>query len=116
MKSYYVYILASKANGTLYVGITSDLVRRIYQHRSDVMDGFTKEYSVHDLVHYEVYDDPETSIRREKLLKKWNREWKINLIKGKNPNWEDLYPALLGSPACAGDDNRGRGDDIKGKA
>ena len=95
MKNYYVYILASKKNGTLYIGITSDLIKRVWQHKNDFIAGFTKKYKVHRLVYYEQYIDPALAIKREKLLKSWNREWKICLIEKKNPNWIDLYDELL---------------------
>jgi putative endonuclease len=91
-----VYILASRRNGTLYIGVTSDLVQRIYQHKNDLVDGFTRRYRVHSLVYYEQHDTMETVIAREKQLKKWNRAWKIQLIEAENPRWKDLWPALLG--------------------
>jgi putative endonuclease len=91
---YCVYILASKIGGTLYVGVTSDLVRRIYQHKSDVVAGFTKQYGVHRLVYFEIHDDVREAIRREKRLKKWNRAWKVKLIEEGNPNWDDLYQSI----------------------
>ena len=91
MKQYYVYILASKKNGTLYIGVTGDLLKRVYEHNNYLVEGFTKKYSVHNLVYYEIYSDIYDAIEREKRMKKWNREWKINLIKKANPNWEDLY-------------------------
>ncbi len=90
-----VYILASQRNGTLYVGVTSDIVQRIWQHKFNVADGFTKEHRVHTLVHYEFHDDMETAIRREKQLKKWSRAWKLRLIEKNNPEWEDLYEQIL---------------------
>ncbi|HAL45290.1 MAG: GIY-YIG nuclease [Planctomycetes bacterium GWF2_42_9] len=90
MRSYYVYILASKRNGTLYTGITNNLPRRLYVHKSKSLAGFTKKYNVHILVYYERHDSPETAITREKQIKKWNRQWKINLIEKENPNWNDL--------------------------
>jgi putative endonuclease len=93
-KTYWVYIRASKLGGTLYIGVTSDLVRRVYQHRMGFVDGFTKEHGVHRLVYFEQYNDVETAIRREKRLKKWNRAWKIRLIEDANPNWIDLYPQI----------------------
>jgi putative endonuclease len=93
-KTYWVYILASKLGGTLYIGVTSDLVRRVYQHRMGFVGGFTKEHGVHRLVYFEQYNDVETAIRREKRLKKWNRAWKIRLIEDANPNWIDLYPQI----------------------
>ena len=91
MKIPCVYILASKPNGTLYVGVTSDLVQRIWQHKNNLVEGFTKRYSVHRLVWYEVHEYMESSIRREKTIKKWNRAWKIELIEKNNPTWRDLY-------------------------
>jgi len=92
---YYIYILASKKNGTLYIGVTSDLVRRIYEHKNDLVEGFTQKYAVHDLVYFEVTESVESAITREKQLKKWNRAWKVNLIEKSNPDWKDLYPDLL---------------------
>jgi putative endonuclease len=88
---YWVYILASGKHGTLYIGVTNDLVRRIYQHKNKIIKGFTSRYNVNRLVWYEGYDDPASAIEREKELKKWRREWKINLIERDNPNWDDLY-------------------------
>lgn len=90
MKKYYVYILASKARGTLYIGLTNDLQRRCYQHRSGVADGFTKKYKVHRLVYCDNTNDVSVAISREKQLKNWRRQWKINLIEATNPQWEDL--------------------------
>ena len=94
MKSYYVYILASKRNGTLYIGITNSLIRRVYEHKNGLIDGFTKKYKVHNLVFYERFDDVKSAIRCEKQLKKWNRKWKIDLIEKDNPEWKDLYEDL----------------------
>ena len=91
MKIPCVYILASKPNGTLYVGVTSDLIQRIWQHRNDFVEGFTKRYDVHRLVWYEAHECMESAIRREKAIKKWNRAWKIELIQESNPTWRDLY-------------------------
>ena len=91
---YFVYILASKIGGTLYVGVTNDLVRRVFEHKSNGVDGFTKKYSVHDLVYFERFDDIENAVQREKRIKKWNRNWKIRLIEESNPNWADLYPSI----------------------
>jgi putative endonuclease len=91
---YYVYLLASQKHGTLYVGVTSNLLGRVYQHKTDVVRGFTRRYHVHLLVWFECYDDPLTAIAREKEIKKWRREWKINLIESTNPEWLDLYEAL----------------------
>lgn len=86
-----VYILASKIGGTLYVGVTNDLVRRVYEHREKLADGFTKKYGVNKLVYYETHSDIEAAIMREKQIKKWNRAWKIRIIEDENPNWDDLY-------------------------
>jgi len=89
-------MLASKKNGTLYIGVTNDLIKRVYEHKNNLVEGFTKRYGVHKLVYYEIYSDIYDAIEREKRLKKWNREWKINLIKKSNPSWEDLYLNLTG--------------------
>ncbi|MCL5666860.1 MAG: GIY-YIG nuclease family protein [Patescibacteria group bacterium] len=94
MKSYWVYILASKRNGTLYVGVTNNPVRRIWEHRNDFVGGFTKKYQVHILVYLEETNDVMAALEREKQLKKWKRQWKINLIQSKNPSWKDLYNNL----------------------
>ena len=91
---YWVYILASKIGGTLYIGVTNNLARRGYEHRSGELSGFSKQYGVHRLVYYEPHNDIEAAIRREKRLKKWNRAWKIRLIEKANPNWDDLYPQI----------------------
>jgi putative endonuclease len=96
-RSYWVYILASKIGGTLYIGITGDLVKRVYEHKSKVVDGFTKTYDVTRLVYFEQFSDPISAIEREKRLKKWNRAWKVRLIEEDNPNWDDLYPGIAGS-------------------
>jgi putative endonuclease len=90
-KTYYAYIVASKRNGTLYVGVTNDLSRRIYEHREKVVPGFTRRYKVSILVYYEVLEDVNAAIRREKQMKKWNRTWKLRLIEKYNPVWKDLY-------------------------
>ena len=95
MKTYYVYIMASKKNGTLYIGVTNNLQHRVWQHKNDVHEGFVKRYGVHRLVWYESTTDIEGAIRREKQMKKWRRQWKIDLIEGKNPNWDDLYEGLM---------------------
>ncbi|MFZ3103114.1 MAG: GIY-YIG nuclease family protein [Smithella sp.] len=92
---YYVYILASRKKGTLYIGVTSDLARRIYEHKYDLVEGFTKQYKVHSLVYFEITESIESAIDREKKLKKWNREWKIRLIEKSNPEWRDLYSELI---------------------
>ena len=91
---YYIYILANKRNGTLYIGVTSNLVKRIYEHKNNIIEGFSKKYNIHKLVYYEITDDIESAIRREKQLKKWNRKWKMNLIEKNNPEWKDLYFGL----------------------
>ena len=95
MKQYYVYILASKRNGTLYIGVTSDLAKRFYEHQSDLIEGFTKAHQVHQLVYFEVTPDINSAIAREKLLKSWNRKWKKDLIEKTNPQWEDLYFSII---------------------
>ena len=95
MNTYFVYILAGKKNGTLYIGVTSDLVKRVFEHKQNIVEGFTKKYGVHILVYYEQTDDINASITREKQLKKWKRQWKINLIEKDNPKWNDLYDTLL---------------------
>ncbi|MBS0381355.1 MAG: GIY-YIG nuclease family protein [Proteobacteria bacterium] len=90
-----VYILASQRNGTLYVGVTSDLVKRIWEHQHDAVEGFTNKYRIHTLVYYEQHVRMEEAIIREKQIKKWNRAWKLRLIEENNPEWRDLYPDLL---------------------
>ena len=90
-KSYYVYILASRRNGTLYIGITSDLARRIWQHKKKLVKGFTEKYDVDKLVYFEEYNDVGIAIQREKRLKEWKRKWKLTLIEKDNPDWKDLY-------------------------
>jgi putative endonuclease len=94
---YYVYILASGIGGTLYIGVTNDIVRRVFEHKSHAVDGFTRKYNVDRLVYFEIYDDIENAIRREKRLTKWNRAWKIRLIEERNPNWNDLYQSIAGA-------------------
>ena len=89
-----VYILASRRNGTLYVGVTSNLIQRVHQHRSDAVEGFTKRYGVHTLVWWEVHGDMESAIRREKQIKGWDRRAKLGLIERGNPDWQDLWPML----------------------
>ena len=95
IKAYYVYILASKRNGTLYIGITNSLIRRIYQHKNEEMEGFTSKYHVHQLVYFQRFDDVKAAIRYEKRLKRWNRKWKLDLIEKNNPDWKDLYHDLV---------------------
>jgi putative endonuclease len=90
-----VYILASKRNGTLYIGVTSDLVKRVWEHKNNVVEGFTKRYGVHQLVWYDLHENMESAIKREKQLKEWNRQWKLELIEDTNPNWQDLYPMII---------------------
>jgi putative endonuclease len=89
-----VYILASRRNGTLYVGISSDLLKRVWEHKNDLVDGFTKRYGVHMLVWYEAHETMESAIKREKNIKKWNRKWKLALIEQSNPQWHDLFKDL----------------------
>ncbi|ODR93774.1 GIY-YIG nuclease [Methyloceanibacter stevinii] len=93
-RRYYVYILASRIGGTLYVGVTNDLIRRVHEHRTKTAEGFTKRYGVARLVYFEQFDDITAAIEREKRLKKWNRAWKIELIEERNANWDDLYPSI----------------------
>jgi putative endonuclease len=95
MKLPCVYLLASQRNGTLYVGVTSDLVQRIWQHKNDLAEGFTKPYGVHTLVWYEECGTMEAAISREKAIKEWKRAWKIRLIENRNPEWKDIYNELL---------------------
>lgn len=95
MKKYYVYILASKRNGTLYVGVTNNLFRRVYEHKCGLNPGFTKKYGVKHLVYYEIHEDIYSAIEREKLLKRWKRRWKLMLIEKYNPNWDDLYDKFI---------------------
>jgi len=90
-----VYILASDRNGTLYVGVTSDLIKRVWEHKNDLVPGFTKRYNVHELVWYELHESMESAIAREKAIKEWKRRWKLELIERGNPEWKDLYPELL---------------------
>lgn len=90
-KQYYVYILTNKKNGTLYVGVTNNLVRRIFEHKQSLVEGFTKKYKVNRLVYYESTQDINSAIHREKCIKKWRRAWKIELIEKLNPMWDDLY-------------------------
>ncbi len=89
-----VYMLASDKNGTLYVGVTSNLIKRVWEHKNDSAHGFTKRYRVHDLVWYELHDSMESAISREKAIKEWKRQWELDLIEHGNPEWKDLYPDL----------------------
>jgi len=91
MKDYYTYILASKKNGTLYIGVTNDIIKRVSEHRNGEIKGFTQKYFIHNLVYFERHGQIEYAIRREKQLKKWNRGWKIELIEKENPEWRDLF-------------------------
>jgi putative endonuclease len=90
-----VYILASKRNGTLYVGVTSDLKKRVWEHKNHLVEGFTKRYGVHQLVYYELHAEIVSAIRREKQIKKWNRSWKLDLIERENPKWRDLWDGVI---------------------
>jgi putative endonuclease len=90
-----VYLLASQRNGTLYIGVTSNLVKRLWEHRNNAVEGFTETYGVHRLVYFELHDSMVAAIQREKQLKKWNRAWKIELIEKSNPDWRDLWPDIL---------------------
>jgi putative endonuclease len=92
--AYYVYLLASKKHGTLYLGVTNDIVRRVYEHRTKAVAGFTSRYDVDKLVWFEIHVTAEAAITREKELKKWRRDWKIRLIEESNPEWVDLYPGI----------------------
>jgi len=94
MNQYYVYIMASKRNGTLYIGVTNDLTRRVYEHKNNLVPGFTSTYKVHKLVYYEIFSDVNEALLREKRIKKWNRQWKINWIEKANPEWNDLYSVI----------------------
>ena len=90
-----VYMLASKRNGTLYIGVTSNLIKRIWEHKNNLVQGFTKQYNVHDLVWYEMHENMESAILREKMLKEWKRIWKLELIESSNPDWNDLYNTIV---------------------
>jgi putative endonuclease len=92
--AYYVYILASRKDGAIHVGVTNDIVRRVFEHRQKAVPGFTTKYNITRLVWFEVYDDPASAITREKELKKWRRDWKIQLIEKENPHWLDLYESI----------------------
>ena len=94
-KQFYVYILASKRNGTLYTGVTSNLIQRVWQHKHYVIQGFTRKYNVKTLVYYEVHENAESALTREKKIKRWRRSWKLDLIENSNPGWRDLYEGIL---------------------
>ncbi len=91
---FYVYILASQRRGTLYVGVTSNLTKRVYEHKNDLVDGFTKKYGVHRLVYYEIANNAVAAISRERQIKRWNRAWKLRLIEEHNSEWADMYDSL----------------------
>lgn len=109
MKQPAVYILASKPNGTLYIGVTGDLLKRIWEHKNDLVEGFSKRYGVHRLVYFELHVQMTEALRRERQIKKWNRAWKIELIETDNPRWLDLWPTLI---ALQEADSRFRGNDL----
>jgi putative endonuclease len=94
VKHYYVYILSSKRNGTLYTGTTSDIIKRVHDHKNGLVEGFTKNYRVHNLVWYEMHSSVESAITREKQIKKWNRAWKLKMIEKENPEWIDLFESI----------------------
>lgn len=95
MKTYYVYIMTNKRNGTLYSGVTNDLIRRVWEHKAELIDGFSKRYGTKMLVYYESTSDIEAAIYREKQMKKWNRKWKLEVIEKENPEWIDLYEEFV---------------------
>jgi putative endonuclease len=94
-KQYYVYLITNERYGTLYVGVTNDLVRRVYEHREGAVEGFSKQHSLSRLVWFEAHDDVLAAIEREKVIKRWRRDWKMNLIQAMNPNWDDLYESIV---------------------
>jgi len=96
MKQYYIYILASKKNGTLYIGVTNNLLKRVHNDKNNAVAGFTQKYNVHNLVYFEEHNDIGKAINREKQMKKWKRQWKIELIEKSNPQWRDLFYDLVG--------------------
>ena len=96
-KTLFVYVMTNRPRGTLYIGVTSDLVRRVHEHKTGAADGFTKRYSVTRLVWYELAETMDSAILREKQIKKWNRAWKVRLIEASNPDWLDLWPGIAGS-------------------
>ena len=93
--NYWIYILTNFNNTTFYIGVTNNLIRRVYEHKNEMLDGFTKRYKLKKLIYFEEYPDPKEAIAREKQLKNWHRQWKINLIKSTNPDFEDLYEKIL---------------------
>ena len=98
MQGGWVYITTNRPDATLYIGVTSDLARRVWEHRNDVLEGFTKRYGLKRLVYCERHEDIQSAILREKALKTWRRAWKVRLIEQHNPNWDDLYPEIAGPP------------------
>jgi putative endonuclease len=94
-RQYYIYILTNKKYGTFYTGVTNDLTRRVYEHKNDLIEGFTKKYQTHILVYFEITSSIQEAIRREKQIKAWKRDWKINVIERENPGWNDLFSSLL---------------------
>ncbi len=102
MSQYYVYIMASKRNGTLYTGVTADLIKRVWQHKVGLVQGFSLKYRVKQLVYYEIHLDVKEAIKREKNIKAWQRKWKLNLIEKNNPHWNDLYKKIAGSQHALG--------------
>jgi len=97
-EQYFVYILTNKYNNVMYIGVTNNLVRRMFEHKNKLADGFTKKYNLNKLVYYEVSEDIETAIKREKQIKNWHRDWKMNLINQVNPEWQDLSQSITGDP------------------
>ncbi|MCC8418158.1 MAG: GIY-YIG nuclease family protein [Rickettsia endosymbiont of Glossina mortisans submortisans] len=95
MKQYWVYILASGRNGTLYIGVTSNIIKRTYEHKNKIIKGFSSKYNIDKLVYFEQYDGVIAAINREKLLKEYKRQWKLNLIESQNPEWHDLYEKII---------------------
>ena len=95
MKVFYIYIMANKENGTLYIGVTSDLVKRVWEHKDKLVKGFTQKYKLDKLVYYETHADAESAFKRESQLKNWKRAWKLKLVNNFNPNWEDLYEKII---------------------
>ncbi len=94
MKQFYVYIMASQRNGTLYIGLTSNLIKRVYEHKNDLVEGFTSQYGVKNLVYFETFDDFDNAVKREKNIKAWKRAWKLEEIEKANPQWHDLYDTI----------------------
>lgn len=95
MKHYYLYILSNKKNGVLYIGVTNNIIKRIHEHKEKLVESFSKKYNCNKLVYYEVFSDIKEAILREKRMKKWKREWKVNLINKLNPEWKDLYQSII---------------------